>query len=220
MEELKKNREDVQKRLDKLEGDVASGQDNATRIVVEKLKTDRSYTFRKKGHEEQYQFNAGVESHFIKAQVEAAKIQPTMEKEQKSLEALNNQLKERIQAIACRQKRIKVADCSEYGWAVVKVYDSDELASDSEDEKRLWEKMAEQEMSKKKRHSTRGKDNQFAYQQTTYQAAGGVQHGRPAVPTSSRGLSGEQSSGSGNQAMSQWNQSTVRKICPCFWCAA
>ena len=60
MEELKKNLEDVQKRLDKLESDVASVQDNAARIVVEKLKADRSCTFRKKGHEEQNRFNAGV----------------------------------------------------------------------------------------------------------------------------------------------------------------
>ena len=40
--------------------------------------------------------------------------------------------------IACQQKIIKVADRSDYGWAVVKAYDNDELASDSEDEKRLF----------------------------------------------------------------------------------
>ena len=110
--------------------------------------------------------------------MEAAKIQPTTEKEQKSLEALKNQLKEVIQAIACRQKRIKVADRSEYGWAVVKAYDSDESASDSEDEKRLFKakKMTEREMSKKRR-STRGKDNQFTHQQTVYQAVGGFNTG-------------------------------------------
>ena len=61
MDEIKKNREDVNQRLDKLEGDVASGQENAAQIVVQKLKADRSYTFRKKGHEEQYRFNASIE---------------------------------------------------------------------------------------------------------------------------------------------------------------
>ena len=49
MDEIKKNREDVQQRLDKLERDVTAGQDNAAQIVVQKLKADRSYTFRKKG---------------------------------------------------------------------------------------------------------------------------------------------------------------------------
>ena len=46
MDEIRKNREDVQQRLDKLEGDVADGQDNAAQIVVQKLKANRSYTFR------------------------------------------------------------------------------------------------------------------------------------------------------------------------------
>ena len=41
IDEIKKNREDVQQRLDKLEGDVAAGQDNAAQIVVQKLKADR-----------------------------------------------------------------------------------------------------------------------------------------------------------------------------------
>ena len=34
MDEIKKNREDVNQRLDKLEGDVASGQENAAKIVL------------------------------------------------------------------------------------------------------------------------------------------------------------------------------------------
>ena len=106
MDKIKKNRDDVQHRLDKLEGDVASRQT---------LKADRSYTFKKKGHEEQYRFNVDIEGYFNKAQAEAGKIQPATEKEQKSMVALKNQLKEGIQAIACRQKRIKVADHSDYG---------------------------------------------------------------------------------------------------------
>ena len=115
MDEIKKNREDVQQRLDKLEGDVAAGQDSAAQIVVQKLKANRSYTFRKKGHEEQYRFNADIESHLNKAQGEAAKIHPPTEKERRSLEVLKVQLQEGIQAFACRQKRIKVVDRSDYG---------------------------------------------------------------------------------------------------------
>ena len=49
MDDIKKNREDVQQRLDKLKGNVAAGQDNAAQIVTQKLKADRSYTFHKKG---------------------------------------------------------------------------------------------------------------------------------------------------------------------------
>ena len=95
----------MQQRLDKLEGDVAAGQDNAAQIVVQKLKADRSYTFRKKGHEEQYRFNADIGSHLNKAQGEAAKIHPPTEKERRSLETLKAQLQEGIQAISCWQKK-------------------------------------------------------------------------------------------------------------------
>ena len=215
MDEIKKNREDVQQRLDKLEGDVAAGQDNAAQIVVQKLKADRSYTFRKKGHEEQYRFNADIESHLNRVQGEAAKIHPPTEKERRSLEALKAQLQEGIQAIACRQKRIKVADRSDYGWAVMKAYDNDELASDSEDEKRLFkaEKTAEREISKRKRRSTKGKDVP-AYQSTV------VTQPIRSAPVSSGIMAGEPAGGTSSQPVSQWSQSTVRKIGPCFRCAA
>lgn len=128
----------MNQRLDKLERDVASRQKNTTKIVVQKLKADQSYTFREKDHKEQYQFNVCIESQFTKAQVEATKINPATE-EQKS------QPQENIQVIACCQRRIKVADRSEYGWVIIKAYNSDELASDSEDEKGLFkaEKAAE-----------------------------------------------------------------------------
>ena len=39
--------------------------------------------------------------------------------------------------IAERQKLIRIADRSELGWSVVVEYTADELADDSEDEKRL-----------------------------------------------------------------------------------
>ena len=39
--------------------------------------------------------------------------------------------------IARKQKRIKIADHSEYGWTTVELYKHDELASDSADEKKL-----------------------------------------------------------------------------------
>ena len=39
--------------------------------------------------------------------------------------------------IARRQKRIKIADHSEYSWTTVELYEHDELASDSADEKKL-----------------------------------------------------------------------------------
>ena len=37
-----------------------------------------------------------------------------------------------------RQKAIRIADRSEYGWATVEEYEEDELAANSNDEKRLF----------------------------------------------------------------------------------
>ena len=57
--------------------------------------------------------------------------------EKKVLDKLKTELHEGSQEIAARQKQIKVADRSDFGWAVVEAYDSNELAKNSEDEKRL-----------------------------------------------------------------------------------
>ena len=55
--------------------------------------------------------------------------------------------------IAARQKRIKVADRSEYGWATVDEYEQDQLAADKEDAKRLEkaEKSASSKAAKRKK---------------------------------------------------------------------
>ena len=52
-----------------------------------------------------------------------------------------------------RIKAIKIADKSDYGWATVTEYLSDELASDTEDEKRLYrsEKRAEKKYKDRQR---------------------------------------------------------------------
>lgn len=55
-------------------------------------------------------------------------------------------LDEGSKALATRQKHIQLADHSEYGWATVKYYEADPLASNSEDEKCI--KKAEKEAQK------------------------------------------------------------------------
>ena len=58
-----------------------------------------------------------------------------------------------MKLLAERQKLIKIADRSEYGWGVVAEYTADKLADDSDDEKRLEkaEKAAERKAAKRKR---------------------------------------------------------------------
>ena len=63
------------------------------------------------------------------------------------------ELKEGMDAILVCQKLIHLAECSEYGWDAVNEYETDELASNEDDAKRLEkaEKTAEQKALKKKR---------------------------------------------------------------------
>ena len=150
------NDEDVQQRLVKT---VAAGQDNATQ--VQKLKADSSYTFQKKGMRiKQYRFNSDTKSHWNKCK--GSYKDPSINVEGK--EVIDSVENPGIQAIACWQKRIKVAN---NGQAVVKAYDNDELASDSEDEKHLFkaERATEQEIYKQKSILLKEKSCQHIKQQ-------------------------------------------------------
>ena len=63
------------------------------------------------------------------------KIEILSETEKKTLDKLKTEFHEGSQEIAAQQKQIKVANRSDFGWAVVEAYDSDKLAKNSEDEK-------------------------------------------------------------------------------------
>ena len=70
-----------------------------------------------------------------------------------SREKLKRSLEEGAQLVEKRIKAIKLADKSEYGWLTVNEYLSDELASDSDDEKRIYrsERRAEKKLKDKQR---------------------------------------------------------------------
>ena len=99
-------------------------------------KSDRGVVFRKKGHEAQFQFNSDVEDLFGCALTEAMKLSVN-EATSKTIESLQQELRAGRRAIANRQKLIMTIDRSEFGWAVVEAYESNDLASDSKDEKQL-----------------------------------------------------------------------------------
>ena len=85
-----------------------------------------------KGNQKQYELNAELDSII------------------ESIETLIKKYsQEARELIRKRQKLIKIADKSKDGWQVVAEYESDELASDSEDEKRL--KKARETASRKRR---------------------------------------------------------------------
>ena len=71
----------------------------------------------------------------------------------RSTEKLKRSLEEGAELVKKRIKAIKLADKSDYGWATVSEYLSDALASDSDDEKRMYraEKRAERKVKEKQR---------------------------------------------------------------------
>ena len=81
-----------------------------------------------------------------------------MNEEMKKTEVAKKELKEGQQEVAARQKRIRLGDHSEYGWATVEAYNDNELAEDPADEKKTADTEKEAAEVTKKRKA-KGKGN-------------------------------------------------------------
>ena len=99
--------------------------------MAKKLKVDKKPTFKKKAHERQFSFNQELKDKLESASAAANATPPALEKVKQALKEGEVLIKE-------RQKLIQIADRSEHGWATVEEYVADELADDSDDEKRLY----------------------------------------------------------------------------------
>ena len=62
-------------------------------------------------------------------------------------------IEEGIELVINRQKLIKIADSSEFGWRTVMEYQTNAIADNSEDERKIWK--AETRAQKKLRQKTR-----------------------------------------------------------------
>ena len=78
--------------------------------------------------------------------------------EKNEIERCQEKLAEGKKIILKQQKLLRIADREEDGWEVVKCYLSDDLASDSEDEKQLSKARREAAANKKKREANKQKD--------------------------------------------------------------
>ena len=195
--------------------DIKEAQEEAATKAANRVRRDKPYGYKKKGHEEQAAFNDGVQDIMKEADdaLEAATDAPAIQRAKAALQ-------KGTALLADRQKLIKIADRSANGWGVVAEYTADELADDSDDEKRLEraEKAADRKagLKKRKRLPSSAKASAPSYVRR-YVTAPPASYGNLAVPYSA---THSQPSGgpSGRRSGSVAGPSLQRAVGPCFAC--
>ena len=118
-----------------LKKEVNSAQEKTSQELASKI-NQSSYTFKKKGREEQYNFNAAIQETISSAQkkLEKASKDPA---DKAAINKAADLLQQSTETIGKWQKLIKVADRSEFCWATVRHHEANPLALDSDNEKSL-----------------------------------------------------------------------------------
>ena len=196
----------------------SSRQEEAAAKAASRVRRERPYAFKKKAHEEQATFNDRVQDAIREA---TTALDGTTDSP--AVQRARTALKEGETLLAERQKLIKIAHRSSNGWSVVAEYTADELAEDSEDEKRLEkaEKAAERKAGlkrRKKQQPQRGaRAPCFPVQQPGY---GGFTHyggysSIPPVPPQQQSISGQ----SGRRSSGIAGPVQRTSVGPCFACS-
>ena len=192
--------------------DIREAQEEAATKAVNRVRHDKPYDFKKRAHEEQASFNEKVQEAVGEASeaLETATDSPAVQRAKAVLQQGSALLAE-------RQKLIKIADRSANGWSVVAEYTADELAADSDDEKRLEkaEKAAERKAGLRKRKRFPATQKSPATYRLRYAAAqpyGNLVTPYPAVQ------SHQQPMGGGRRPGLTAGPSTQRAVDPCFAC--
>ena len=148
MDEIKQSRDEVKE----LKREVNAVHERTTKELAQKI-TKSSYQFKRKAHEIQFNLNSEIEESIGAAKKELSKLTTNDEQDKGVIKKAETFLDEGLKTLEKRQKHIKVADRSEFGWATVEHYESHPLAADSDDEKRLEkaEKEAERAATKRRR---------------------------------------------------------------------
>ena len=99
--------------------------------LARRLKEDRPPELKKKGHQKQFEINEEVKEKFMDEEVALSRTPAAVERARTAIT-------EGMSLINKRQKLIKIADRSEYGWVTIDDYVEDELADNLDNEKRLF----------------------------------------------------------------------------------
>ena len=100
--------------------------ENSKQLKTQSKVEKEACEFKSKGNRKQFQFNTSVDA--ILTDIASKADSPD------EVKRLANEGKEKIRKM---QKLVKLADSNKDGWLVVQEYESDDLASNSEDEKKI-----------------------------------------------------------------------------------
>jgi hypothetical protein len=105
----------MEDKFSSLKRELAEEQEASSEWLAKKMKLIKPPTFKKKGHEKQFQFNEAVKDKMDEAAAALKQVPPAVEKAKTALAEGEKLVEE-------RQKQIKLADRSEFGWATVEEY--------------------------------------------------------------------------------------------------
>ena len=145
----------VDERITSMKRELTQEREQADERLVKRMKMEKAPTFKRKSHEVQYTFNEEVKAKFDSVKAALHETPPAVERAKFAIQ-------EGEKLINDRQKLIRMADRSEHGWATVEEYEDDELADNSDDEKKLFE--AEARAGRKLRQKlAKGKGKKTVY---------------------------------------------------------
>ncbi len=134
--------------------------------------------FRYKGNEKQYKFNVDVVNDVLEI---LTKIQ-----EDPIIEDVEAGLNRLVNSVQYRNKLIRIADRSQGGWQTVQEYERDELADDSDDERKIRSADFRAQKGKSKKRLPSRRQNAAPYPPRVPAVAGmSLQSGYPPAAASS-----------------------------------
>ena len=141
MDTISKSRSDLEVKIHDLKKDMHTVQEKTSHDLMQRI-SQSNYQFKHKGNEVQFNFNSGVEESISSACRELKKITPTEDKHKEALKKADMFLDKDMKSLEKRQKHIKVADRSDFGWSTVEHYEKHLEKAEREAEraanKRKW----------------------------------------------------------------------------------
>ena len=206
----------MNERMTSMKKELTQEREQADKCLVKRMKMEKALTFKHKSHEVQYTFNEEVKAKFDSVKAALHDTPPAVEKAKSTTE-------EGEKLINDRQKLIRIADRNEHGWATVEEYEDDELADNSDDEKKLFK--AEAQAGRKLRQKlAKGKGKKGYFKKpgsgswNKWQPAG-FNFNQPDVPNV--GIDAQRHAPGASIASPQLqgaSQPSLSQLGPCFLC--